>query len=141
MEIRILKKSLPAGRQGFTLLELLIVIAIIGILISVGVASYTLAQKQSRDQRRRSDMKAMQSGWEQYYADNNSVYPSTCVASMTTYLPIGLPTDPKAGSSYTSSCTATSYCFCALLESGSGNATTPNCGFGSGSYYCASNLQ
>jgi len=57
-------------RQGFTLLELLIVIAIIGILISIGVVSYGAAQKKSRDSRRMSDLKAVQAAFEQYSADN-----------------------------------------------------------------------
>lgn len=114
-------------RSGFTLMELLIVIAIIGILVSVAVVSYGSAQKKSRDSRRISDMKAVQSAWEQYYADNSANYPATCTIS-TTYLPGGFPLDPKTGVAYSAtsgwaSCAATSYCFCAGLE-GQTNATT-----------------
>ncbi len=140
-------------RAGFTLLELLIVIAIIGILISVGVVSYSQAQKKSRNSRRRSDIKALQNAWEQYYADHNSTYPNVnggCpdASAMSTYLPAGFPTDPKDGSSYIVSCgtqLAPSYIFCAALEGETGNAD------GTGNYnpsapavkdhFCASNLQ
>jgi prepilin-type N-terminal cleavage/methylation domain-containing protein len=132
-------------KKAFTLLELLIVIAIIGILVSIGVASYAQAQKKARDSRRTSDMKAVQAAFEQYYADNNGNYPLACATPNATYLPAGLPTDPKTSSPYvntSSGCTAgTAYCFCALLESGGGNATDNTCSYGTGAYFCVSNLQ
>lgn len=145
MEINTLTKEkqsvLSAIGSGFTLIELLIVIAIVGILVSISVVSYTLVQKQSRDQRRRSDLKAIQNAWEQYYADYTNTYPSSCSVS-TVYLPAGLPADPKAGTSYAKSCTSTTYCFCAAIESGSGNSDGV-CNFSASSktYYCVSNLQ
>jgi len=120
-------------------MELLIVIAVIGILISISTVAYTSAQKKSRDSRRRSDLKAVQNGFEQYYADTNAAYPATCSIS-TTYLPNGIPTDPKSGS-YVSSCSTSGYCFCATLESDAGNAADTNCTFGAGSYYCVKQLQ
>ena len=133
---------------GFTLMELLIVIAIIGILVSVSVASYGSAQKKGRDARRHTDLKAMQIAWEQYYADSNANYPSSCSVS-TTYLPGGLPTDPKTGTAYTStsgwsSCLIASYCFCAGLE-GEANSKTDCAGGAAPSGYvglnCVRNLQ
>ena len=119
-------------KNGFSLMELLIVIAIIGILVSVSAVSYSSAQKKGRDSRRHTDLKAMQNAWEQYYADTNANYPSSCSVS-TTYLPSGLPVDPKTGTAYTdtigwSSCTTTTYCFCAGLE-GEVNSKT-NCAGG-----------
>lgn len=145
--------------SGFTLIELLIVIAIIGILVSVSVVSYGSAQKKSRDSRRISDMKAVQSAWEQYYADNSANYPgtttaTTCATSMmttpTTYLPNGLPVDPKSGTAYPqmyagwSSCSSTSYCFCAGLEAQI-NTTTDCSGSAKPSdytgLYCVGSLQ
>lgn len=142
-------KCIGAG-SGFTLLEVLIVIAIIGILVSLGVVSYSSAQSKSRDSRRRADMKAVQGAWEQYYADHSSSYPSDCSQDMSTYLPGGLPTDPKGTGNYTysfadSHCQADNYCFCALLETGTGNsaaaAAAASCSFGTGSYYCVGSLQ
>lgn len=129
-------------KRGFTLLELLIVIAIIGILISIGVVSYSSAQKKSRDSRRTADLKAVQNAWEQYYADNNGSYPATCTIS-TTYLPMGLPKDPKTSSAYVPpTCTTSSYCFCGLIEVSGANANgTCNYAAGTKTHFCVSNLQ
>src|SRR3989344_2717562 len=82
-------------KKGFTLMELLIVIAIIGILISISAAAYSTAQKRSRDSRRQGDLKAMQNALEQYYSANNGSYPPNAAALDTTYLPNGMPKDPK----------------------------------------------
>ncbi len=124
------RQGLPAGRQGFTLIEILIVIAILGTLATLGLASYTATLKNGRDARRRSDLKAMQNAWEQYYADSSAKYPSDCDQDMSIYLPAGLPKDPTNSETYTyvlSNCTTTTYTFCANLESGP--------------QYCVNNLQ
>jgi type IV pilus assembly protein PilA len=128
-------------RSGFTLLELLITIAIIGILISVSVVSYAAAQRKSRDSRRMSDLKAIQAGFEQYYANNNGTYNASCSVD-TTYMPAGMPTDPQPGKSYdVFNCSTSTYCVCATLESTAGNASNNDCTYGSGPYFCVSNLQ
>ena len=55
---------------GFTLLEILIVIGIIGILIGIGTVSYSTAQRKARDAKRKQDLKAVQNCLEQYYSVN-----------------------------------------------------------------------
>lgn len=137
-------------KRGFTLMELLIVIAIIGILISISTVAYGSAQKKTRDSRRRSDLKALQSGFEQYYADNSNNYPATCSLS-TTYMPNGMPKDPKTGTAYTATtdwynCATSSYCVCAAIE-GETNSIT-DCTGDQGSlpsgytgFYCVKNVQ
>ncbi|MGI6278511.1 MAG: type II secretion system protein [Patescibacteria group bacterium] len=138
-------------RSGFTLLELLIVIAIIGILASLAAVSYSSAQRRARDSQRQADLKAIQNALEQYYADNDGNYPSggcetigdATDSSGNRYLPGGLPTDPKTGDNYTCSGTVSDYCFCAELEAtGTGNASNDSCNFASsGDYFCVTNLQ
>lgn len=140
-------------RKAFTLLELLVVIAIIGILISLGVASFSNAQKKARDSRRREDVKAVQNGLEQYYAQNNGSYPTGSSVSLitsnagTTYFPAGGPVDPKNSGSYVYTITGSTtsyYCICALLETTTtGNASDTTCSYSGApkNYFCVSNLQ
>lgn len=126
--------------RGFTLTELLIVVGITGILVSLSFVAYSTAQRNSRDSRRKTDLKAIQQGFEQYYGASN-LYPQTCGSIGASYLPGGIPADPK-GEDYSQYCNTTSYCFCALLESGVGANSTYDCsGNTTGKFYCVKQLQ
>ena len=61
--------------QGFTMIELLVVISIIGILASIGLVSFSGAQKQARDSQRKSDLKQYQSALEIFANKNNGLFP------------------------------------------------------------------
>lgn len=70
-------------RTGFTIVELLIVIVIIGILAAITVVAYNGLQQRARDAQRQSDTKYLAKVLELYYIDNGS-YPappddSSCV--------------------------------------------------------------
>jgi len=139
-------------KNGFTLLELLVVIGIIGILISMVVVAFSTAQKKGRDARRRSDIKTMQDGFEQFYSDDVAgvarySYDSCANMTSNTYFPSGsLPLDPKNSGSYVYTCAGSAvtdtYCVCALLEAtGTGNSGAACAYAAGGDYYCLSNLQ
>ncbi|MBD3279721.1 MAG: prepilin-type N-terminal cleavage/methylation domain-containing protein [Candidatus Pacebacteria bacterium] len=115
---------------GFSLLELLVVIFIIGILVTLGSAAYITAQKKARDATRQSDLKALQDAQEQYYAANGEYFDhgggdSECSGDITGILE-PIPQDPKSPNSIYE-CrywnTGESYCVAAELE-----ASTGNCG-------------
>src|SRR3989338_4818383 len=64
-------------KLGFTLIELIVVISIIGILTTIGTATYTTAQQKSRDARRKQDLGALKSALILYYRDYKE-YPPVC---------------------------------------------------------------
>tara|TARA_B100000745_G_scaffold53689_2_gene31880 strand:+ start:868 stop:1275 length:408 start_codon:yes stop_codon:yes gene_type:complete len=57
--------------RGFTIIELLIVMAIIGMLASVVLAVFSGMQTKSRDTRRMEDMQQLRNALGLYYIDNN----------------------------------------------------------------------
>jgi type IV pilus assembly protein PilE len=63
-------------KKSFTLLEMLVVIGIIAVLVGMGMASYSTAQKKARDAKRQGDLKAAQQIMEQCYSVNSFVYPT-----------------------------------------------------------------
>ena len=68
-----------ANRKGFTLIELLVVIAIIGILSTLAVVALNSARLKSRDAKRVSDIKQVQTALELYFGDQNG-YPTELAA-------------------------------------------------------------
>lgn len=130
----------PRKNSGFTLIELLVVIAVIGILVSISSFSFTTAQKQSRDSRRRQDIQQIQNGLEQYYAEN-AAYPVQDEIDDAFEGP--RPTDPKNSGTYvyTWDTDVDNYCICALFETATGNSETITCNNTEGTYYCAQNQQ
>lgn len=135
---------------GFTLLELLVVISIIGILIAISAAAFTTAQQKARNAKRQGDVNAMSKAFEQYYASTNGSYANTCTAMAGSLVGGTLPTDPKTGVAYAcaSSTASNTYCICARLEpntttEGNSNSGATTCaGLGTaGSYFCTRNQQ
>ena len=52
------------GQKGFTLLELLVVMVILGLLAAIGLSSFISSQKKGRDARRKADLSSIQSALE-----------------------------------------------------------------------------
>lgn len=62
------------NNKGFTLMEILIAMAIMGILAGIGIGSYTVSLQKGRDAQRKSDLSQIQTALESYQNDFNS-YP------------------------------------------------------------------
>src|ERR1700753_359503 len=67
--------SLKKQVKGFTIVELLIVIVVIGILAGLVITTYIGIQKKPRTTERTTDLKTFQSQLEAYFA-NNGRYPT-----------------------------------------------------------------
>lgn len=67
--------------HGFTIVELLIVIVVIGILAALVLNSFSDAQKQARDSRRLSDMTAIKKALLAYRADKGAFPEETATIS------------------------------------------------------------
>lgn len=92
------------NNRGFTLVELLVVISILGILVTIGLVSFRSSQARGRDAKRKSDLKQVSSALELYYSDYNK-YPdslswgSEFTDNKTTYFK-ELPKDPASSLVY-----------------------------------------
>ena len=67
--------SLKRKQEGFTIVELLIVIVVIGILAALVITTFSGIQKKGRDTERRTDIGAVHSQLEAYHATNGR-YPT-----------------------------------------------------------------
>jgi len=88
------------ARRGFTLIEVLIVITLVTILASVGLATYTNAVRRSREAVLREDLFRMRDAIDQYYADKNK-YPSTLQDLVSDGYLREVPKDPMTDSADT----------------------------------------
>lgn len=123
--------------KGFTLIELMVVIAVIGILSSMALFGIGKTQAAARDTQRQSIMNGIRTALERYYGDNQAYYTAvnnfcgvTTALVTATYL-TAQPTDPSTkaaicgtgnptagGATYTYAGATNSYTLTLTKESG-----------------------
>lgn len=92
-------------KKAFTLIELITVVAILGVLGTLVVIRFTGTQSTARDTRRQSDLRQYQSSLEVYANRSNSLYPTQTAAVNVTTLCGTLnltncPDDPQGTNRY-----------------------------------------
>ena len=84
------------SQSGFTLIELIVVVTIIGILAAVAVSNVKWAQTKAREAALRHDLFEMRKSIDDYYADKQK-YPESLHALMQEHYLRNLPNDPITG--------------------------------------------
>ena len=105
---------LQRKESGFTIIELLIVIVVIGILAGLVLNVFTGIQEQGRDAERKTDLEAVE-GQLEAYAAKNGYYPTVLNIADATWVAANLQgldpdalLDPTSGTAYTYSATPSS---------------------------------
>jgi prepilin-type N-terminal cleavage/methylation domain-containing protein len=117
-------------KKGFSLIELLVVVAIMAILIGLSAFGLQQARESARDGQRKSDLETIRTGLSFYRFDCNA-YPihtgsdfytlfnpsfsSSCTGSTNTYIQ-KTPKDSLSGNLYYYISDGTTYTICASLE-------------------------
>jgi prepilin-type N-terminal cleavage/methylation domain-containing protein len=83
-------------KKGFTLVELMIVVAIIAVLSVIGVTVFSGIQKDSRDARRRADIDAIASAMEANYGKTTAGQYNAMAATF--FASNAIPSDPTSTS-------------------------------------------
>ncbi|MCP4548984.1 MAG: prepilin-type N-terminal cleavage/methylation domain-containing protein [bacterium] len=78
--------------KGFTLIELVIVVVIIGILAAIGIPNFILMQNRAREANVKCNGHACQMAVEDYSAQNGGAYPpaGTAAADIAGNMPGGI---------------------------------------------------
>lgn len=88
-------------RKAFTLIELLIVIAVISILIGIALPRFKGMQDEGNIAEAKGELRTLQTAVESYYIHNNNAYP-LALSSLTSATPnivSAIPTDPFSATS------------------------------------------
>lgn len=64
-------------QRGFTLIELIVVMAIMGLLIAVTASSFQTSRIKGKDAKRKSDLKQIQNALETYINDHGKYPPAS----------------------------------------------------------------
>ena len=86
-------------RQGFTLVEIMIVVTVIGLLAAIAVPTYTQAREKSMTNRCLNNLRQMTHAKDQYAFDHFNAEPSAVIDLVPDY--ISKEPSCVAGGSYT----------------------------------------
>ena len=93
--LQLFRKHL-SNRKGFTLVELLVVISIIGILSAIAIPKFTDANKTARGAKIQADLRTLDSAIQIYNASAGG-YPAALATLVTANLIATVPADLASG--------------------------------------------
>jgi prepilin-type N-terminal cleavage/methylation domain-containing protein len=129
--------SLKKRNQGFTIVELLIVIVVIGILALLVITTYSGIQAKARNSKRSSDVATVQTQLEAFF-QNSGYYPSLADMNSSSWLSTNMksldtgalvdPSNATQSKTLVGSPAAKSYAYAVTDSSGASCETTDtNC--------------
>jgi type IV pilus assembly protein PilA len=103
MFINSLRKRLSKNEDGFTLIELMVVVLIIAILIAIAIPTFTGAQDKAKDRSAQSDLRNAATAAKTIAVDSSGLFTGITLANLNAAegaLTFGAAngTDPAAGS-------------------------------------------
>lgn len=123
--------------SGFTLIELMVVIAIIGILTAIGAVNFANSREKARDAQRLSDIQEISLALEVYrQSSSNRKYPATLDVLATNKYLNKVPTDPQPPKAYiySNNCGGSTVIVASLEDISKGSGALAGCGIsGTGS--------
>ncbi len=143
MSTLITPRSLSRRLAGFTLVEIMIVVLIIGILLAIAIPNFVAARESSRAKACVGNLKQIDSATQQYAMDNklagNASLSSLTIAALSGtsgYIRVA-PTCPEGGA-YKLGSTVANEPYCTISDAtsqGSGSGTGGTTDYNSGGKY------
>jgi len=129
--------SLRKNKQGFTIVELLIVIVVIGILALLVITTYSGIQAKARNSKRQTDVASLQTQLEAFFSQNG-YYPSLADMNSSSWLNTNMksldqtaltdPSNPTQSKTLVAAPAAKSYAYAVTDSSGAScESTDTNC--------------
>lgn len=95
---RIFEEIRRGGEKGFTLIELMVVVAIVGILVTLAEPSYRIATIKAREAALKKDLYVLRDVIDQYHADQGR-YPAALSDLVEKEYLRAIPIDPFTNAS------------------------------------------